>query len=545
MDKKEIMKFIVDSLMKEGYSLESATAVAATMAVETGDFKDFTEKNGTAIGYLQWDGVRKEPFNEFMKNKYNEAKKTNPNLTWEEYRMSPEPNIEYFINEANGDYNNKLGGGIWTGGGNNEEFKNIKNVDEALDYITSKNLRPRTDDTGTYSNWDRRQQETIDLYKEFGGTYEEKNPEANVNENTNIESNIENKDNIADETGDNTSVDTNISNDNKNSLDNVKMPNNDISENDNKDWVDIFMKTGVSEEQAKNFAEAMNKPLIDNKTQEKQIDVKTSEPTIDNKSDINYDTELKDTELKDTGTNNANTNNQQGNDNLNKSIPVFQEIYNRDKELSDRSMKLLGSKTILDTALTTGSLLSNLLSNAPETITAEQSMLPTLPTQRFTQEAKLNDAISGMYAGGRQIATEMGRADIIPGLTAQAQQSTIEGMANIGMQELERQKTESALRTQVSGQNAQLRQQANLYNDQKLTEAAKGLSEVNAQLLSNYSKILSDYIKTSTDIKNKDAVALSILDLQKAGVSPDKVTEMFRYYSDAKPTTEKIKKTEE
>ncbi len=218
------------------------------------------------------------------------------------------------------------------------------------------------------------------------------------------------------------------------------------------------------------------------------------------------------------------------NEEVNENIKVLREIFQRDKELAEKAKRWGGYKSILDTAINTNSLIQNMLGGRPDVVEPTLSSMQTIPSSRVMEQQELDRMVSSGLAAGRQVLRETGKTELVPGMMANAMETRATESTQIANRELQRQAQEAQLQAGIESQNAQMINQINLYNDQKLTQAALGLSEANAKLLSNYSTILGDTIKNKVAIENQNNAAEVALKMLEMGIEAEEISKYFSLF---------------
>jgi len=122
-------KELAQKLVSQGFTPESAAALAGSAHYESAGFTADEEFSPNAYGtrgrgWLQWTNERRTNFENFAKKNKLDPK-------------SKEANYRFLLYELNGSAGNH-----WTGGRNLQEFKKIKNVEQAEEYFRLGYLRP-------------------------------------------------------------------------------------------------------------------------------------------------------------------------------------------------------------------------------------------------------------------------------------------------------------------------------------------------------------------------------------------------------------------
>ncbi|MFA7131777.1 MAG: hypothetical protein WC108_00560 [Bacteroidales bacterium] len=201
----------------------------------------------------------------------------------------------------------------------------------------------------------------------------------------------------------------------------------------------------------------------------------------------------------------------------------LRETFEKDLALAEKAKNWGNAKSVFDLAMNTEQLIKNAMGGTPDTVTPTLAPIPSIPSSKVVQEQKLREDASMAQASAVKGAREAGREDLVSGITANTLSAVNSGSASIAGNELERQVQQASLQSQVQGANAQMENQTKLYNDDKLAKAAAGLSEVNANLLSNYSTIAQDFIDKNIESENAQNASLTWLAMLKSGISSDEI----------------------
>lgn len=476
MDKR--IKEAIDYLKKEGYSDAAISSLIGTMQLESREFKSFYQNDNPdailGVGGMMWSGNRREDFLKERDVEYAKAKKEGYKGTPEEFGLDPLFNVKYFNKEAN----KKPSYDIWNRGGSIDEFKKQTDPQKALEYLTITNVRPAgtpeayaSKDFSLVKDRDKRLEYTNNLFNTFSPTDVSTETDKTTQPGL-VEENVV-KDKITTQ---------------------EPVVNNIVKEEEQQkleptEQTDLSNNIEVEDEPV-----TWNKPVETETNIEKQFKAQQNEqiapfPVISpfnvpskNANSISGD-EVKIDPIYDFMKRDFSA--EEKDKTREPELPIkdteskaYADYNEANQELFKQTKAWTTGKNIYDALGTAGSFIANLVSKAPKGISPTLSPLPTLPTTKYQDQAKLESMLAGGYAGARQMAQTMGSPESVVGLTANLQDATAKGMGEIAGNELKRQTQEAGLQQNTIDRNTAIINQ--VAKDNKEREIAFQTDKANA-----------------------------------------------------------------